>query len=43
MPPQLKYVDPNRRRSWFSRAYAALVSTRPLLLTSRIVGWKLDP
>lgn len=43
MPTQLKYVDPARRRSWFSRAYAAFGSTRLGTFISRHVFWKLDP
>src|SRR5437870_6293330 len=43
MPTQLKYVDPARQRSWFSRAYAAFGSTRRGALISRHVFWKLDP
>jgi deazaflavin-dependent oxidoreductase (nitroreductase family) len=43
MPTTLKHVDPNRPRGWFSRAYGWLVSTRPMLFVSRIIGWKLDP
>jgi deazaflavin-dependent oxidoreductase (nitroreductase family) len=43
MREQLKYVDPNRPRSWFSRAYARLSSTRLGRLISVAVVWKLDP
>jgi deazaflavin-dependent oxidoreductase (nitroreductase family) len=43
MPNQLKYVDPNRPRSLFSRAYAALSSTRLGRFVSAKVVWKLDP
>jgi len=43
MPTQLKYVDPNRPRSWFSRAYAALSSTRVGRFISSKIVWKLDP
>jgi deazaflavin-dependent oxidoreductase (nitroreductase family) len=43
MPTQLRYVDPNRRRSWLTRAFAAFTSTRALRFISRHVGWKLDP
>jgi deazaflavin-dependent oxidoreductase (nitroreductase family) len=39
----LKYVDPNRPRSWFSRAYAAFSSTRLGRFISSNVVWKLDP
>jgi len=43
MPAQLKYVDPNRPRSWFSRAYARFSSTRLGRLISVKVAWKVDP
>jgi len=43
MPTQLKYVDPNRPRSLFSRAYAAFSSTRLGRFISAKVVWKLDP
>jgi deazaflavin-dependent oxidoreductase (nitroreductase family) len=43
MPAQLKHVDPNRRRGWFSRAYAAFSATRVGRLFSRKVAWKIDP
>jgi deazaflavin-dependent oxidoreductase (nitroreductase family) len=43
MPAQLKYVDPNRPRSSFSRAYAALSSTRLGRLISANIVWKVDP
>jgi deazaflavin-dependent oxidoreductase (nitroreductase family) len=43
MPTQLKYVDPNRRRSLFSRAYAAFSSTRLGRFISAKVVWKVDP
>ena len=43
MPAQLKYVDPNRPRSLFSRAYAWLSSTRLGRLLSANVVWKIDP
>ena len=43
MPTQLKYVDPNRPRSLFSRAYAALSSTRVGRFISAKVVWKVDP
>jgi deazaflavin-dependent oxidoreductase (nitroreductase family) len=39
----LKYVDPDRPRSWFSRAYAAFSSTRLGRFISSNVVWKLDP
>jgi deazaflavin-dependent oxidoreductase (nitroreductase family) len=40
---RLKYVDPARRRSAFTRAYAAIGTTRLGQLISRHVFWKLDP
>ena len=43
MPAQLKYVDPNRPRSRFSRAYAAFSNTRLLRFISAKVVWKIDP
>lgn len=43
MPAQLKYVDPNRPRSLFSRAYAAFSGTRLGRLISARVVWKVDP
>ncbi len=43
MPAQLKYVDPNRPPSLFSRAYAALANTRPGRFMSVHVVWKVDP
>jgi deazaflavin-dependent oxidoreductase (nitroreductase family) len=43
LPTQLKYVDPNRRRGLFTRAYAAIGTTRPGKFISRHVFWKLDP
>jgi deazaflavin-dependent oxidoreductase (nitroreductase family) len=43
MPRQLKYVDPNRPRSWFSRAYAAFASTGLGRFLSVNVVWKVDP
>ena len=39
----LKYVDPTRPRSRFSRAYAALSATRLGRFFSAKVVWKLDP
>jgi deazaflavin-dependent oxidoreductase (nitroreductase family) len=43
MPAELKYVDPNRPRGLFSRAYAAFSATRlGRWLSARIV-WNLDP
>jgi deazaflavin-dependent oxidoreductase (nitroreductase family) len=43
MAPQLKYVDPTRPRSRFSRAYAALSATRLGRFFSAKVVWTLDP
>ncbi len=43
MPSQLKYVDPNRPRSLFSRAYAAFSGTRLGRFISAKVVWKIDP
>lgn len=43
MAARLKYVDPNTRRSSFSRAFARFSATRPGRLISTKVVWKLDP
>lgn len=43
MPAQLKYVDPSRPRSSFSRAYASFSGTRLGKLISAKVVWKVDP
>ena len=43
MSAKLKYVDPNRRRGWFSRAYAALANTRLGRFMSVHLVWKVDP
>lgn len=43
MPARLKYVDPNRPRSLFSRVYAAFVGTRLGKFISVHVVWKVDP
>ncbi|HEV7936446.1 MAG TPA: nitroreductase/quinone reductase family protein [Solirubrobacteraceae bacterium] len=43
MPSQLKYVDPNRHRSLFSRAFASFSATRWGRLFSTKVVWKVDP
>jgi deazaflavin-dependent oxidoreductase (nitroreductase family) len=43
MPAQLKYVDPNRPRSSFSRAFAAFSSTRLGRFISVNIVWKVDP
>lgn len=40
---QLKYVDPNRPRSWFTRAYARFSATRLGRFLSANIVWKLDP
>ena len=41
--PQLKYVDPHRKRGWFTRAFAGFSATRLGRLLSMKVLWKLDP
>jgi deazaflavin-dependent oxidoreductase (nitroreductase family) len=43
VPTQLKYIDPNRPRSSFSRAYAAFSATRLGRFISANLAWKLDP
>jgi deazaflavin-dependent oxidoreductase (nitroreductase family) len=43
MDARLKYVDPNRRRGAFSRAYARFSGTRLARFISAKVVWKLDP
>ncbi len=43
MPTQLKYVDPNRPRGLFSRAFASFSATRLGRLFSAKVVWKVDP
>ena len=43
MAAQLKYVDPHRPASAFSRAYARLSGTRLGRFLSAKVVWKLDP
>jgi deazaflavin-dependent oxidoreductase (nitroreductase family) len=43
MRTPLKYVDPNRRRSWFSRAHAAFSATRMGRFISAKLVWKIDP
>jgi deazaflavin-dependent oxidoreductase (nitroreductase family) len=40
---QFNYVDPNRRRGWFTRALVVLATTRPGLFVSRHLFWGLDP
>jgi deazaflavin-dependent oxidoreductase (nitroreductase family) len=39
----LRYVDPNRPRSWFSRAFAAFSATRVGRLLSTHIAWRVDP
>ena len=43
MAARLKYVDPNRPRGAFSRAYARFSGTRLARFISARVVWKLDP
>ena len=43
MPTSLKYVDPSRRPSLFSRAFAAFSNTRLGRFLSAKVVWKVDP
>lgn len=43
MPAQLKYVDPNRPRSLFSRTFASFSATRLGRLFSAKIVWKVDP
>lgn len=43
MPMRIKYVDPDRERSAFTRAFATLSVTRLGRFISRRIGWKLDP
>jgi deazaflavin-dependent oxidoreductase (nitroreductase family) len=43
MPVRLRYVDPNRRPSAFSRAYATFSNTRLGRFLSVHVVWKVDP
>lgn len=43
MPKPLKYVDPTKPRSSFSRAYAAFSATRLGRLISAKTAWKVDP
>ncbi len=43
MPAQLKYVDPNRRRSAFGRAFAVFSTTRLGRFISAHFVWKVDP
>ncbi len=39
----LKYVDPDRPRSWFSRAFASFSATRVGRFISSKIVWKIDP
>ncbi len=43
MPTRLKYVDPHRPRSVFSRTYAAFANTWLGRFLSMHVVWKVDP
>jgi deazaflavin-dependent oxidoreductase (nitroreductase family) len=43
MGAHLKYVDPNRPRGLFNRAYAALANTWLGRFLSKHVVWKVDP
>jgi deazaflavin-dependent oxidoreductase (nitroreductase family) len=43
MPTQLKYIDPNHRRSLLSRAYASFSATRLGRFISSNLAWRLDP
>lgn len=43
MSAQLKYVDPNRPRSLFSRVFASFSATHLGRLFSAKVVWKIDP
>jgi deazaflavin-dependent oxidoreductase (nitroreductase family) len=43
MSTQLRYVDPNRRRGSFSRAFAAFSATRLGRFISAKIVWKVDP
>lgn len=43
MPSKLKYVDPNKPRGAFGRAFAVLSSTPPGRFISAKVIWKVDP
>lgn len=43
MPAGLKYVDPNKPRGAFSRAFAMFSSTRTGRFISAKVIWKIDP
>ena len=39
----LRRVDPNHTRGAVYRAWAWLSATRPMLVLSRLVAWRLDP
>jgi deazaflavin-dependent oxidoreductase (nitroreductase family) len=43
MHTQLRYVDPNRPRGRFSRAYAAVSNTRLGRFVSARLVWRVDP
>jgi len=43
VPDRLKYVDPNRRPGWFSRAYAAFSNTWLGRFLSIHFVWRVDP
>jgi deazaflavin-dependent oxidoreductase (nitroreductase family) len=43
MARELRYVDPNRTRGWFSRAFASFSATRLGKFLSRTIVWRLDP
>jgi deazaflavin-dependent oxidoreductase (nitroreductase family) len=43
MGRELRYVDPNRRRGWFTRVFAAFSATRVGKFLSRTIVWRLDP
>jgi deazaflavin-dependent oxidoreductase (nitroreductase family) len=43
MAAQLKYVDPNQPRGWFTRLYAAFSNTRLGRFLSVHVVWRVDP
>lgn len=43
MAGQLRYIDPELPRGWFSRLYAALANTRLGRFMSVHLVWKVDP
>jgi deazaflavin-dependent oxidoreductase (nitroreductase family) len=43
MSAELKHVDPDRPRGWFSRVYATLANTRLGRFMSVHFVWKVDP